>query len=275
MLTSMTGFGGKESVVLPFGKISAEIRSYNHKFLETVLHLPEGFLAFEDRIKKEIESKVKRGRITCVININNSKAIGVSINEKLLKNYVSALKKIKRELNITGEAGLDTFIHLPGVLSLSESKVPKEKIWPVLKAVLGSALEDLVKMRQKEGAALQNFLKTRAQVLKTELASIQARYKEFVQKKILQLNSPEERTSFLKDSDISEELERLSFHFKNFTQKLSKTVPVGKELDFIAQEMQREANTIGAKSTDSMLSARVIQMKSQIEKIREQVQNIE
>jgi uncharacterized protein (TIGR00255 family) len=275
MLTSMTGFGSKEADALPFGKISVELRSSNHKFLEIVLHLPEGFLSLEDRIKKEIESRVKRGRITCVININGSKSAGVFINDNLLKNYLSALKNIKKKFGIGGEINLDTLIHLPGVLSLAESTVPKERIWPGLKTILAKAVESLAKTRQKEGRALYKFLKDRAGILKSELETVKIRYKAVSQQKISKLNTPEERSSFLKDMDISEELERLEFHIKNFSQKLSLSVPVGKELDFIAQEMQREANTTGAKSCDSVISSKVIQLKSQIEKIREQVQNIE
>jgi len=275
MLTSMTGFGSKEAEVALFGKISVELRSTNHKFLEVVLHLPEGFLSLEDRIKKEIESKIKRGRITCVININGSKSAGVFINENLLKNYLLALKSIKKKFGISGEADLNTLIHLPGVLSLAQSAVPKERIWPGLKTILAKAVGSLAQTRQKEGRALYKFLKDRAEILKSELEIIKARHKVVSQQKIAKLNTAEERTSFMKDMDISEELERLEFHVKNFTQKLSLSVPVGKELDFIAQEMQREANTSGAKSCDALISSKVIQLKSQIEKIREQSQNIE
>lgn len=275
MLISMTGFGSKEGEIPLFGKVSVELRSTNHKFMEIVLHLPEGFLALEDRIKKEIEAKVKRGRITCVINISGGKTPGVFINDKLLKNYLSALENIKRKFQIKGEAGLDTLIHLPGVLSLTESSIPKEKIWPGLKTLLQSAVDGLFQMRQKEGRAVHKYLKTRSQILKSELEAVQSRFKEVLENKIAKLKTAEERSGFLKDSDISEEISRLGFHIKNFNHKLSKSVPVGKEMDFIAQEMQREANTIGAKSCDSLLSGRIIHIKSQIEKIREQVQNIE
>lgn len=271
----MTGFGTKSVEVLPFGKITVELRSSNHKFLETVLHLPEGFLSLEERVKKQIEAEVKRGRVTCVININGSSAPGVFINDKLLKNYILTLKDVKRRYLIEGEATLDTLIHLPGVLSLAESNIPKERIWPGLKTLLAQALDMLVKMRQKEGRALYKYLKSRAQILKSELEAAQTRFKYVLQNRTAKLNTAEERASFLKDSDISEEIARLEFHIKNFTHKLSKTGPAGKEMDFIAQEMQREANTIGAKSCDSLLSGRVVQIKSQIEKIREQVQNVE
>ncbi len=275
MLISMTGFGSKDGELPLFGKVSVELRSTNHKFLEIVLHMPEGFLSLEDRIKKEIEAKAKRGRITCVININGGKAPSVFINEKLLKNYLSVLGKAKRQFQLTGEVGLGTLIQLPGVLSLTESSVPKEKIWPGLRILLKGAVDNFAKTRQKEGGALYSYLKSRGQILKEELDAVEGRFKSVLEDKTAKMKTSEERNSFLKDADISEEIERLSFHIKNLNHKFAKSIPVGKELDFIAQEMQREANTIAAKSCDSLLSVKVIHIKSQIEKIREQVQNIE
>ncbi len=275
MLNSMTGFGSRSKEIAALGKISIELRSTNHKFLETVLHAPEGFLALEDRVKKEIESRIKRGRLTCVINLNSSSSHGVSINEKLLKDYLCSFKKIKKQYSVGGEVNIDSLVHLPGVISLTSASVAKEKIWPLLKELLAQAVDDLVRARQKEGRALAKVLKKRAQKLTLELAAVRSRFKAVAQAKQAKLKTPEERSSLLKDIDISEEIERLEFHIKNFSHKLSQAQPVGKELDFIAQEMQREANTMGAKSCDSLLSARVVQIKSQIEKIREQVQNIE
>lgn len=275
MLESMTGFGSKETQIKPFGKVSVELRSTNHKFLETVIHVPDGFLFLEDRIKREIESRIKRGRITCVMNISGDKTPEVFINEKLLRKYVSALDKIKQQFDIHGAINLDMLIQLPGVVSLAEDAVLRDRIWPELKDLVTAAVENLVKTRRKEGAALCKYLKRRSQILISELEAVKKRFKEAVHIKMAKLKTPDERTSFVKDADISEEIERLEFHIKNFNHKLSKTTPVGKELDFIAQEMQREANTIGAKSIDSLLSIRIIQVKSQIEKIREQAQNVE
>ncbi|MBI5144728.1 MAG: YicC family protein [Candidatus Omnitrophica bacterium] len=275
MLNSMTGFGNREAHVRPLGKISVELRSTNHKFLEIVLHLPEGFLALEERIKKEIESKIKRGRVTGVVNILPSASAQVFINKKLLKDYISALKNIRQQFHLGDEVNLDTLIHLPGVFSLAENTCPREKLWPALKILVHQALNKLVAMRQKEGRATGIYLKKRAQILKRTLEQVKTRFKKVTQEKSAQFKSEEERSNFLKDTDISEELSRLTFHIQNFLRKLNVSQAVGKELDFIAQEMQREANTIGAKSCDAAISGKVVQVKSQIEKIREQVQNIE
>jgi len=271
----MTGFGARETGIAAFGKICVELRSSNHKFLESVFHLPAGFLSLEDRIKKEIEAKVKRGRVTCVITISGGEASSVLINKALLKNYISQLENIKKRFQIKDEISINTLIHLPGVLSLGENRTPKANIWPHLKILVKQALDDLVKMRQKEGKATHNFLKIRAETLEESLRIIKSRFKKAIKEKLTAIQTDEERVSFLKDTDITEEIERLAFHFRNFKNKLSKSGPIGKELDFIAQEMQREANTLGAKSFDVGISSRAVQIKSQIEKIREQVQNIE
>jgi len=275
MVKSMTGFGSKEATILPFGKIRVELRSTNHKFLDVVLHLPEGFLSLEDRIKKEIETQIKRGRVTVAINIINAQTPSVFINKKLLKSYISTLKGIKDQFRIQDEVNLATLIHLPGVLSLAENIIPKAGIWPRLEILVNQALEGLVEMRQKEGRAIHYYLKIRLEALKNDIGIIKTRFQRVVKDKIAKIKTDEERSSFLKDTDITEELERLAFHVSNFTQKISKSGPIGKELDFIAQEMQREANTMGAKCCDTIVSARVVQMKSQIEKLREQLQNIE
>lgn len=275
MLKSMTGFGGREGMVSSCGKFSVELRSANHKFLEIVLHAPDGFLSLEDKIKKEIETKVRRGRVTCAVNIIGGTRSQVCINEELLKKYINTLKRIKEGLHLKEQLSMDTLVNLPGVLSLSEERIPVADIWPKLKALLNQALEDLVKARKKEGVALGNHLRSEAKNLYSGVERIQARFKKVIQEKVFKLATDEERNAFLRNSDITEEIERLVFHIRNLKSKLSSATPVGKELDFIAQEMQREANTLAAKSCDALISSRIVEIKSQIEKIREQVQNIE
>lgn len=275
MLKSMTGFGSREKEIVPLGKISVELRSSNHKFLEIVLHLPEGFLSLEERIKKEIEAKIKRGRVTGVINIMGGHVGSVFVNRRLIKDYVSQFKNIKNRFRIKDEISINTLVHLPGVLSLVEARTSKAQSWPQLKILVRQALENLVKMRQKEGRALYVYLKKRTQAINDSLEILKLRFRKALQDKFTQIKTDEERAGFLKETDVTEEIERLTFHIRNFKNKLRCTGPVGKELDFIAQEMQREANTIAAKSFDAAISARVVQIKSQIEKLREQLQNIE
>jgi uncharacterized protein (TIGR00255 family) len=274
-MNSMTGFANKEVAIAPFGKIILEIRSTNHKFLETVFHLPVGFLSLEDKIKKEIETRIKRGRVVCVMSFLGGPANKIFIDKRLLRNYIVTLKDIRKHAHIADEIRLDTLMHLPGVLSLTDDRRSKTRIWPVLKILLRKTLDDLMAMRRKEGQALYAYFKNSAQALKAQLGSTQNRFKKLIKDRIAGIKTPEERSAFLKDTDITEEIERLAFHIRNFQNKLLKSGAIGKELDFIAQEMQREANTMGAKSCDAEISGRVVQMKSQIEKIREQLQNIE
>ena len=275
MLKSMTGFGSKEVDVPAIGKIYVELRSINHKFLESVFHLPEGLLSLEDKLKKEIETRIRRGRVNCLVNIRGEKAQGIFVNRKLIKNYIHEFKSMRKEFGIKNDLGMDALIRLPGVLSLKENKPDGNHIWMHLKGLLQEALDELVATRSKEGRALAVLLKKRSNIVKKNLALIRTRFKKASVKKLSSFPTEEERSAFLKAADIAEEIDRLIFHIKNFQAKVIKGGCVGKELDFITQEMQREANTLAAKSFDLVISEKALQMKSQIEKIREQVQNIE
>ena len=274
IIYSMTGFGSHEAEINAVGRISVELKCTNHKFSETVFHLPEGLLSLEDKLKKEIEAKIRRGRIFCAINIKGKEAQGIFVNRKLLRNYLHELNSIKKEFKIKDGLALDSLIRLPGILSLKENKPGGAHIWDHLKPLLKRALLELLKTRQKEGKALADLLKNRSELLKKELALIKQRFALEIKNRVKKI-CLEERAAFLKSADIAEEIDRLNFHIKNFQQKIAKGGAVGKELDFITQEMQREANTLAAKSFDLIISGRALQMKSQIEKIREQVQNIE
>jgi uncharacterized protein (TIGR00255 family) len=275
MIKSMTGFARRELGIAPFGKVSVELRSTNHKFLEIALHMPEGFLSLEENIKKIIEGKIKRGRVNCVVSFAETPTSKIFMNRPLIKNYLEQLSGIKKQFNIQGEVQLDTLIHLPGVLSLAQNPDGREGIWPRLRTLASSVVDDLAKTRQKEGAALYFYLKNRAQALQADLYKVKMRFKKAIADKLKRIKTDEERAGFLKEADITEEVERLSFHIKNLINKLAKDGPIGKELDFIAQEMQREANTMAAKSCAAVISAKAVQIKSEIEKIREQLQNVE
>jgi len=274
MIRSMTGFGSSE-ITLGAHKVSVELRSTNHKFLETSLHLPEGSLSLEEKIKKVIEGQIKRGRVICSVNISGKKFGDAFINKQLLKRYLDKINKVKKELGLLDSVSLDTLINLPGVLTLEEERVSPESLWPRLKIALSIAVDNLSRARKKEGVALQGYLKRQAGELRVRLSEIKRILKNSLRSRLKGLNSDEERASFLKDTDTTEEIDRLGFHVGNFKSKINSSGAIGKELDFIAQEMQREANTLAAKTFDVAVSAQVLKVKSLIEKIREQVQNIE
>jgi len=275
MINSMTGFGSHEVKIDSIGRTSIELRCTNHKFLEVVFNLPEGWISLEDRLKKEIESHVRRGRVYCAINVREQVAQGIYVNRRLVKNYLHELNAMKKDFKIKGDLNFDALICLPGVLSLKERKPTGAHSWEQVKPVLMDALKNLSKARHKEGIALSALLKGRSEGLKKDIIFIRRRFTAAVKMKLTKIHGPDERLAFIKSADIAEEIDRLHFHIKNFQHKIQKGGPVGKELDFITQEMQREANTLAAKSFDLAISARAVEMKSQIEKIREQVQNIE
>ena len=275
IINSMTGFGSQETEISSLGRISVELRCTNHKFSEIVFHLPDGFLSLEEKLKKEIEGKIKRGRIHCAINIKGQLAQGIFVNRKLLKNYLQELNSIKKEFKIKDGLSLDSLIRLPGILSLKEDKPDGAHLWERLKPVLLLALTNLLVARQKEGKALSAMLNKRSVLLKKDLVFIKRRFVIAVKNKLKKIQAEDERVAFLKSADVAEETDRLHFHINNLQHKIAQGGAVGKELDFITQEMQREANTLAAKSFDLIISGRAVEMKSQIEKIREQVQNIE
>ncbi len=275
IINSMTGFGSDEAEISSIGRISVELRCTNHKFFETVFHLPEGLLSLEDKLKKEIEVKIKRGRIYCAINIKGQPVQGIFVNRKLLKNYLHELNSVKKEFKINDGLGLDSLIRLPGILTLKEDKPIGAHIWEKIKPIFLQALTSLLVARQKEGTALSGLLNKRSALLKKDLVFIKRRFVIAVKNKLKKIQAEDERLAFLKGADIAEEMDRLHFHINNFQHKIAQGGAVGKELDFITQEMQREANTLAAKSFDLIISGRAVEMKSQIEKIREQVQNIE
>ena len=275
MIKSMTGFGSCEVGAFEQGKISVELRSTNHKFLDTALHLPNGLLSLEDKVKKTIESKIKRGRVTCAVNISGKRTGEAFINKTLLKKYIEKINSVKNELKLKDSLDFNTLINLPGVLTLQEERVSPEGLWPKLKTALDTAVNNLVKARGKEGIALKGYLKKQADELKERLLNIKLRLKIAIKNKLKAFDNDEERAVFLKDTDTTEEIDRLVFHLRNFKNKINADGSIGKELDFIAQEMQREANTLAAKTFDVMVSAQVLKIKSLIEKIREQALNIE
>jgi len=275
LINSMTGFGSYEVEFDSIGRISVELRCTNHKFSESVFHLPEGLLALEDKLKKEIEARIKRGRIYCAINIKGQLAQGIFVNRKLLKNYLHELNSVKKEFKINDGLTLDSLIRLPGILSLKEDNAIGAHIWERLKPVFLQALTNLLAARQKEGRALAVLLNKRSALLKKDLVFIKRRFGVAVKNRLEKIQLEDERVAFLKGADVAEETDRLYFHINNFGHKIAQGGAVGKELDFITQEMQREANTLAAKSFDLIISGRAVEMKSQIEKIREQVQNIE
>lgn len=273
MIMSMTGFARARGVLSPQGRISLEIRSVNHRFLDIVLHLPDGFLHLEHKLKHEIGRRIKRGHIICRLEINPLQVKKPALNKRLVKEYYFSLKQIAKQFKLRHDISINTLAQFPGIWTM-QSQSSLSLSWGRMRPLVKEALDKLIQRRRQEGRVLYQDLVTRMHRLGAILKTVKTRFPKIIKQRLALYNN-EEKNSFLKSSDINEEIVRLSSHLKNFTRCLGSKKAVGKELDFILQEMQREANTMGAKSIDVVLSNRVVGMKSEIEKMREQIQNVE
>ncbi len=292
MIRSMTGFG-KAQIRSPYGMITIEIRALNHKYFEVSAKAPNGLSQYEDSLKEIIHQRVKRGKIYLSVDINGQRENSpiVTINEKAARRYANELRSLKRGLRLKGDLTLNELIALPGVIVAETPKMDSRKLILPIKKVLKKALKELLKDKAREGRALSKDLSSRAINIQTIITDIDRRasisvtkYKRHLTNKIKELTGTrnvdrgrleQEVALFAKNCDISEELTRLKSHLVTLRNSLKADSEAGKKLDFMAQELHREANTIGSKSSDFKISRYVIQIKSDIEKIREQVKNIE
>ena len=288
----MTGFG-KGEVRFKSGKITVEIKTVNHKFFDATLKLPSGIASFEDKIKEILQKKIQRGKINLSLTYDGAllKSEKVSVNKKSAKNYYNALKGLKAYLGLKEEINIRDLIALPGVLNFDSTESGLAIFWPKIKKALDMAIDHLVADRAKEGKALALDLTTRTKKIEKMLTTIKSRahlnideYRKRFADRVKDLTGGRdmdmgrlemEVAIFAKNSDISEEITRLQNHLSNFNKTISEGGEIGKKMDFIAQELHREINTIGSKASDFKISKNVIEIKGEIEKIREQAKNLE
>lgn len=273
MIKGMTGFAQKKFSFKGMRGV-VEIKSLNNRYLEIVCHLPVGFNAFEDKIKKILEPQIKRGRINVAINFLNKPSTTVVLNQTLAKEYLLSVKKMQKSLHLKGAISLAEVVNLPGVVSLKEKQVSLPLLWKKIEGVLKQTRDALLKERISEGRCLYQDICRRVAQIHNALRQTQRRLKTIICQKTKML-SQEELSAFLKSSDINEELVRIKFHLNTLSQRSKSNDSAGKELDFICQELLREINTTAAKMPDKEITTYAIQIKSQIERIREQAQNIE
>ena len=292
MAISMTGFGRGEAKG-KWGAIVVEARSLNHRYLEVSSRLPSPLVSLEERIREYVSKKIKRGRITLSVSLDRDGELGglVRIDEKRAKRYYEVLLSLKKELGMEGEIRIEEILSLPDVVKVETTPSELEEIWSQMREALEKATGQLIEMRETEGKALTSDLLRRVVLIEKELAKIAKRgplvlkqYRSRLLERVKELSSAEkvdrdrleqEVVFFAENSDITEEMTRMKSHLETFGKALSAKEEVGRKLDFIAQELQREANTIGQKSRDFEISQSVIQMKGEIERVREQVQNVE
>lgn len=271
MLRGMTGFAQAKGCYKNV-EINLEMRSLNHRFFECAAHLPEGLGVLEDMIKDEARAKINRARLTAILSINNLKPT-VTVNYDLAQNYTRALKNLNQKLKLENNITLSQVTAMQGILTVEKVEVTPE-LARFVKGLVYEALAKLLSIKDKEGRALNNDVSKYIGTIQKESARISTLTKASIKEKAKKL-SDDEYGVFLKGTDISEELARINYHVKNFKAILSKNASGAKELDFVSQEIQREANTISAKAQDARVSSSVIQIKSAIDKIREQLQNAE
>ena len=292
-MRSMTGYGRGECVKDGF-KFTVELNSVNRKQSDITVNLPKELIELEPRIRDEVNSQLSRGRINVVVAYHRSASKAeeqVELDVGLAKAYHRAIQKLRKELKVNGSMILETVLRAPGVLKLAETTINAETVWPCVQVALRKALTQLVKMRGKEGRFLADDLARRLQTLRGCLELVRKaapetvkRYREQLHARVREagLDVPLDDERLLKEvvifadrCDITEELTRLESHLSQFRDQLSSSEPVGRTLDFLAQEMGREINTIGSKANAAEVSQQVVKMKAELEKIREQVQNIE
>ncbi len=289
----MTGYGRGEKEAL--GKrISLELKSVNHRYLEVSLRHPRKYLKMEEKIRKIISEYIKRGHVEVFVKIKNTdqQDVDITIDKETALKYYNSLNELGEMLKINNDLSLEKIITLPEVVSIEEKEEDIDQIWVHYEEVLRQALEQNTEMRVEEGKHLKEDFLHRIEDLKklkekVALRSPQVtleykeklkfRIEELLEKKdIINEDKLENEIAFFADrSSIVEELVRLDSHFNQFLNNLNFKEPVGRKLDFLIQEMNREVNTIGSKANDSEISAAVVEMKAELEKIREQIQNIE
>jgi len=273
MIKGMTGFGSAE-IVTDGIRGTAEIKSVNHRYLDIVYYLPPGFAYVENKIQQIISQFVERGRVTVSLKINSKPGPTVSFNKGIARQYLKHSQSLKKEFGLKGELSLSDLVQFPGVFESKDTIIDPETLWPSIEKAIGMAAKSLSKMREREGRSLAKDVSNQIRRIFLQINKIHSRVKALLRERKRHLTD-EEFLGFQKDNDINEELARLAHHIDEIRLLLRSEVPIGKKLDFIAQEMQREINTVGSKVQDKIVSNAVIAIKTKIEKIREQSQNLE
>lgn len=292
MIKSMTGFGRamaddeKRSFLV-------EIRGVNHRYLDFSIRMPKSLLSLEDRVRKEISKVISRGKLDVFITYKNyaKEDVAVETNKILAKGYVDALRSIQETFALKDDISVSLISRFQDVIFTEEKEENIEEIWALLEKAVKEASSAMLKMKEVEGASLKEDMLQKKVEIVSMVEKIKARdqvviplYKERLEKRIEELLDKvpvdESRLAleiamYTDKASIDEEITRLLSHMEQMENFLSETDPVGRKLDFLAQEMNREANTMASKSVDIEITNLVLSVKNEIEKIREQMQNIE
>ncbi|MFO7554291.1 MAG: YicC/YloC family endoribonuclease [Desulfobacterales bacterium] len=293
MMKSMTAYARVEKTEEEINVLT-EIRSYNSKYLDIALRVPHGFNPLEEKIKALIVEKISRGRIEVNLQINDDSGEGYNfeVNVPKAKAYYESLIQLKDQLDLHSEISMDLFIREGGMIRPAEIDRDMESVWPVLRNCMDEALKDLVAMREKEGefialdvASRINRIEKSVHEIGKKSSDLLSHYQQRLKERITALTrgmveiDPERITqeaAFLADrSDISEEIVRVRSHIEQFRSIMKSKEPAGRKLNFLLQELFRELNTMGSKTESASASHIIVEVKSELEKIREQLQNVE
>ena len=293
MIKSMTAFGRAEKEV-EGRTYAAEIRSVNRRYLEVSVRLPRQLLPLEERVRNLVATRISRGRVDVIVRVRNgSEAISsIEVNLPLAKAYHKALRELNDTLEIDEKVGLRELLGFERIVVATEPEADLEKTWEPLSSCVSGALDGVDVMRISEGKAIYNDFQKRLHSVEESLSrikvlapSVSLEYHDRLKERIAVLtegkveidpNRLAQEAAFLADkSDITEEIVRAESHLSQFRTIMESEGPVGRALDFLLQELNREVNTIGSKAGDAELSHTVVSLKSELEKIREQVQNVE
>lgn len=293
MIKSMTGYAKGEST-LAETLFVAEIRSHNHRYRDLILRLPRNFQILEEKLKSVIASRIRRGRVEASLFVESSSewpTYELELNRPLVKSYLKVFEELRQQFGMSGDISLDSFCQMKDILVFKPPPAEIEQMEQGFVGALEKCLDSLEAMRRKEGKALEEDLMERLSLVEKSIGSIEARVpglvdeyrrrlKENVKKMLHDELVDETRLAhevalFAERSDITEEIVRVRSHLKQFRESLSMDEPVGRRLDFLLQEINREVNTISSKASDSFISREVVEMKAELERLREQVQNVE
>ena len=293
-MKSLTGYGRGECKMYE-RKFTVEIKAVNHRYNDITVKLPRAIMGFEDEIKKAISKKVFRGKLDVFVNFESfsQEDINISVNEPLAKSYTETLRKLKSDLHLDGDVTIEIVSKFPDVITVDKS-ISNENTENEIRECLMKAVEDatdaFVAMREVEGETLKKNIIEKVAFVNDALQKIEERapwvskdYRARLEAKLADLDEIQVDESrlltevllFADKACIDEEITRLHSHISQMYSIVEENVPVGRKLDFLVQEMNRETNTIGSKSNDIEITNHVVDIKSEIEKIREQIQNIE
>ena len=292
MIKSMTGFG--RAVAETDGYvITVEIKSVNHRYFEFSSRIPRQYGFLDDKLKSYINSRVSRGKVECYVSIDalNTEAAQVVVNNTLASAYVSALKELSKNYDLKEDFGASTVARFQDVLVVKKADEDEEKIWSYVKSVTDTALDKFIAKRTVEGEKMKNDISSRADYILSCVEYIEKRspetVKEYNDKLVERVHDLigdvsldegrviQEVAIYADKVAVAEETVRLRSHLDQLKAFINADEPVGRKMDFLVQEINRETNTIGSKANDVDIARKVVDIKAEVEKIREQIQNIE